>query len=134
MRYFLVKQSCAVLLSAALITPAFAVAPAEMKQAAAALDQDRHGSLLSLDGMILENVGGPHRCGPPRRPHARRYFPPGVIQFQQDWILAPVNQLLTGGTLLVNDPSSQYGVGLVYFLAWALLVGVQLTRSAPVAA
>ncbi|MFL5822922.1 MAG: hypothetical protein ACJ764_05710 [Solirubrobacteraceae bacterium] len=45
------------------------------------------------------------------------YFPPGVIQFQQDWILAPTNQLLTGGTLLVNDPSSQYGVGLVYFLA-----------------
>lgn len=45
-------------------------------------------------------------------------FPPGVIQFQQDWILAPANQLLRGGgALLVNVPSSQYGVGLVYFLA-----------------
>jgi hypothetical protein len=47
------------------------------------------------------------------------YFPPGVIQFQQDWILGPANQLLAGGALLVNDPSSQYGVGLVYFVtAW----------------
>jgi hypothetical protein len=45
------------------------------------------------------------------------YFEPGVVQFQQDWILGPVNQLLAGGALLVNDPSSQYGVGLVYFLA-----------------
>lgn len=44
------------------------------------------------------------------------YFPPGVIQFQQDWILGPTNQLLAGGALLVDDPSSQYGVGLVYFL------------------
>jgi hypothetical protein len=45
------------------------------------------------------------------------YFPPGVIQFQQDWILGPTNQLLGGGALLVNVPASQYGVGLVYFLA-----------------
>jgi hypothetical protein len=45
------------------------------------------------------------------------YFPPGVIQFQQDWILGPTNQLLGGGALLVNEPVSQYGVGLVYFLA-----------------
>jgi hypothetical protein len=45
------------------------------------------------------------------------FFPPGVIQFQQDWILAPANQLLGGGALLVNVPSSQYGVGLVYFVA-----------------
>lgn len=43
--------------------------------------------------------------------------PPGVIQFQQDWILGPTNQLLHGGALLVGDPVSQYGVGLVYFLA-----------------
>src|SRR5207248_8911588 len=42
------------------------------------------------------------------------YFPPGIIQFQQDWILGPANQLLGGGALLVNVPSSQYGVGLVY--------------------
>jgi hypothetical protein len=47
-------------------------------------------------------------------------LPPGVVQFQQDWMLGPANQLLRGGgALLVGDPSSQYGVGLVYFLtAW----------------
>lgn len=45
------------------------------------------------------------------------YYAPGVIQFQQDWILGPANQLLGGGALLVGDPTSQYGVGLVYFLA-----------------
>ena len=45
------------------------------------------------------------------------FVPPGLIQFQQDWILGPTNQLLHGGALLVNDPSSQYGVGMVYFLA-----------------
>lgn len=47
-------------------------------------------------------------------------LPPGVIEFQQDWMLGPANQLLRGGgALLVGDPSSQYGVGLVYFLgAW----------------
>jgi hypothetical protein len=45
-------------------------------------------------------------------------LPPGVVQFQQDWMLGPANQLLRGGgALLVGDPSSQYGVGLVYFLA-----------------
>jgi hypothetical protein len=44
--------------------------------------------------------------------------PPGVIGFQQDWILGPANQLLRGGgALLVGDPASQYGVGLVYFVA-----------------
>ena len=48
------------------------------------------------------------------------FFEPGVIQFQQDWILGPANQLLGGGALLVNVPSSQYGVGLVYFL-WGLV-------------
>lgn len=45
------------------------------------------------------------------------YFPPGVIQFQQDWILGPTNQLLAGGAVLVNVPATQYGVGLLYFLA-----------------
>jgi hypothetical protein len=45
------------------------------------------------------------------------FFEPGIIQFQQDWILGPTNQLLGGGALLVNSPVSQYGVGLVYFLA-----------------
>jgi hypothetical protein len=44
--------------------------------------------------------------------------PPGVIGFQQDWILGPTNQLVSGGgALLVGDPVSQYGVGMVYFLA-----------------
>lgn len=53
------------------------------------------------------------------------YFPPGVIQLQQDWLLGPTNQLLGGGTLLVNVPSSQYGVGLIYFLAgWFHLVPI----------
>ena len=45
------------------------------------------------------------------------YFPPGVIQNQQDYLLGSANQLLGGGALLVNVPVSQYGVGLVYFLA-----------------
>ena len=40
------------------------------------------------------------------------YFDPGIVQFQQDYILGPTNQLLGGGALLVNDPVSQYGVGL----------------------
>lgn len=44
------------------------------------------------------------------------YFPPGIIQFQQDWLLGPANQLLGGGALLVNDPVSQYGVGFIYLL------------------
>ena len=53
------------------------------------------------------------------------YSPPGLIQFQQNWILGPVNQVLGGGTLLVNSPASQYGVGLVYFLAgWFRLVRI----------
>ena len=45
------------------------------------------------------------------------YFDPGVVQFQQDYILGPTNQLLGGGALLVNVPVSQYGVGLIYFVA-----------------
>jgi hypothetical protein len=45
------------------------------------------------------------------------YFDPGIIQVQQDYILGPVNQLLGGGALLVNQPISQYGVGLTYFVA-----------------
>ncbi len=44
------------------------------------------------------------------------YFPPGVIQNQQDYLLGSANQLLGGGALLVNVPISQYGVGLIYFL------------------
>jgi hypothetical protein len=45
------------------------------------------------------------------------YLPPGVIQDQQNYLLGSVNQLLGGGALLVNVPVSQYGVGLIYFLA-----------------
>jgi len=53
------------------------------------------------------------------------YGEPGVIQFQQDWLLGPANQLLAGGALLVNDPVSQYGVGSIYFLsAWFHLVPI----------
>lgn len=44
------------------------------------------------------------------------FFEPGIIQFQQDWILGPANQLLAGGGLMVGSPVSQYGVGMLYFL------------------
>ncbi len=44
------------------------------------------------------------------------YFPPGIIQFHQDFLLGPANQLLGGGALLVNVPVSQYGVGFIDFL------------------
>jgi hypothetical protein len=44
------------------------------------------------------------------------FLPPGIIQFQQDWILGPANQLLGNGGLMVNSPVSQYGVGMLYFL------------------
>ncbi len=53
------------------------------------------------------------------------YGPPGVIAFQQDWLLGPANQLLHGGALLVGDPVSQYGVGSIYFMVgWFHLVGI----------
>ncbi len=42
---------------------------------------------------------------------------PGIIQFHQDYLLGPTNQLLGGGGLMVNVPVSQYGVGYIYFLA-----------------
>ncbi|MEA2305003.1 MAG: hypothetical protein QOH43_2283 [Solirubrobacteraceae bacterium] len=42
---------------------------------------------------------------------------PGIIQFHHDFLLGPTNQVLRGGTLLVDSPVSQYGVGSVYFLA-----------------
>jgi hypothetical protein len=52
-------------------------------------------------------------------------FEPGITQFQQDWIIGPANQLLGGGALLVNSPASQYGVGMVYFVAgWFHLVPI----------
>ncbi|MEA2213995.1 MAG: hypothetical protein QOF83_3943 [Solirubrobacteraceae bacterium] len=64
--------------------------------------------LLSACDLVVFQVSG-------GLPNA--YFPPGVIQFQQDWILGPANQLLGGGAVLVNVPASQYGVGLLYFVA-----------------
>lgn len=45
------------------------------------------------------------------------FFPPGIIQFHHDFLLGPTNQVVRGGTLLVDSPVSQYGVGSVYFLA-----------------
>ncbi|MEK6326346.1 MAG: hypothetical protein AABM66_02320 [Actinomycetota bacterium] len=39
-----------------------------------------------------------------------------VIQFHHDFFLGPVNEVLHGGTVLV-DTASQYGVGSLYFLA-----------------
>ena len=44
------------------------------------------------------------------------YFGPGVIQYQQDWILGSVNQLLGGGALLVNVPVLPVRRRRVYFL------------------
>lgn len=41
----------------------------------------------------------------------------GVERFHQNFLLGPVNQVLGGGTLLVNEPPSQWGVGSVYFVA-----------------
>jgi hypothetical protein len=53
------------------------------------------------------------------------YVEPGIIQFHQDWLLGPANQLLGGGALLVNVPVSQYGVGYIYLLAaWFHLVPI----------
>lgn len=50
---------------------------------------------------------------------------PGIVQLHQDFLLGPANQLLHGGTLLVDQPVSQYGVGSVYFLtAWFHLVPI----------
>ena len=52
-------------------------------------------------------------------------FGPGLVQFQQDWLLGPTNQLLAGGAVLVNVPVSQYGVGILYFLgAWFRLAPI----------
>jgi hypothetical protein len=74
----------------------------------------------ALDGLVvvvlafaIPNVVVFHATG--RLPNI--YLPPGVIQNQQDYLLGPVNQLLGGGALLVNAPVSQYGVGMIYFLA-----------------
>ena len=47
-----------------------------------------------------------------------------VAQFHQDFVLGPANQLLHGGAMLV-DTASQYGVGVIYFLAgWFQLVPI----------
>ncbi|MDQ6821444.1 MAG: hypothetical protein M3076_14105 [Actinomycetota bacterium] len=63
--------------------------------------------------LAVVNVVIYHSAG--TRPNA--FFPPGVYQFQQDWIIGPANQLTAGGAVMVNDPVSQYGVGMLYFLA-----------------
>jgi hypothetical protein len=53
------------------------------------------------------------------------FLEPGIIQFHQDFLLGPANQLLGGGALLVSVPVSQYGVGFIYFLAaWFHLVPI----------
>ena len=47
-----------------------------------------------------------------------------MLQFHADFLLGPANQMLGGGTMLV-DTSSQYGVGSIYFLAgWFELVPI----------
>ena len=40
----------------------------------------------------------------------------GVIQFHQNFLLGPANEILNGGAMLV-DTASQYGVGNIYLLA-----------------
>jgi hypothetical protein len=62
---------------------------------------------LAVVNVVVYTVGG----------IPNSYFPPGIIQFHQDWLLGPANQLLGGGALLDNVPVSQYGVGFIYFLA-----------------
>lgn len=50
---------------------------------------------------------------------------PGIVVSQHDFFLGPVNQLLSHGTLLVDAPGSQYGVGDLYLLAgWFHLVPI----------
>ncbi|HKG35643.1 MAG TPA: hypothetical protein VKA89_04290 [Solirubrobacterales bacterium] len=45
-------------------------------------------------------------------------FETGIIQFHQNFLLGPANQVLAGNAVLV-DTSSQYGVGPIYLLsAW----------------
>jgi hypothetical protein len=62
--------------------------------------------------LAVPNVVIFHAAGIPNA-----FYPPGIVQFHQDWLLGPANQLLGGGALLVNVPVSQYGVGFIYFLA-----------------
>ncbi|MEK6250813.1 MAG: hypothetical protein AABM43_02510 [Actinomycetota bacterium] len=47
-----------------------------------------------------------------------------IIQFHQDFLLGPANQVLAGDAVLVNT-ASQYGIGPIYFLAaWFQLVPI----------
>jgi hypothetical protein len=63
--------------------------------------------LLAVPNVVIFHTGG----------IPNTFYPPGIVQFHQDWLLGPANQLLGGGALLVNVPVSQYGVGFIYFLA-----------------
>jgi hypothetical protein len=70
---------------------------------------------IALAALAIANVVIYHATGQP----PRLYYPPGLIQNQQDFLLGSANQLRGGGALLVNVPVSQYGVGMIYFLgAW----------------
>ena len=72
--------------------------------------------LVSMDLVILEPED-PSRGLRPR-------FIETVSQFHADFLLGPANQVLEGGTMLV-DTVSQYGVGLIYFLTgWFHLVPI----------
>lgn len=44
-----------------------------------------------------------------------RALMPGIIQFHQNFLLGPANDVLHGGAMLV-DTASQYGVGTIYLL------------------
>lgn len=53
------------------------------------------------------------------------FFPPGVVQFHQDFLLAPAGAVLGGDALLVDAPASQYGIGSIYAVAgWSALTGL----------
>jgi hypothetical protein len=69
--------------------------------------------IVVITALAIANIVVFHATG--RLPSI--YFPPGVIQNQQDYLLGSTNQLLGGGALLDTVPVSQYGVGLIYFLA-----------------
>lgn len=48
----------------------------------------------------------------------------GIIRFHQNFLLGPANDVLAGGTVLV-DTASQYGVGSIYLVAgWSKLLGI----------
>jgi hypothetical protein len=65
--------------------------------------------LLALPDLVIFDVPGSANA-------FLRTFGTSVLQFHQDFVLGPANEVLHGGAVLV-DTASQYGVGSIYFLA-----------------